>query len=953
MDVFSALSSIKRPPDWRLVQNIKPNEILIAKLPSARQQSPLVSMATPIRLPVTSTNKLNASEERSYCYSHNLHQEDYGKMVTEEFTSFISQMFSSLSRSNSSSSSLHDIEKDSWEIVRGLREGVDHVPEPPKHEGEILKKRRWPLKGYNTRYFSLDKGILKYSKCLADLEKGKLRGSIDVGLSVMAIKKKSMRIDLDTEDNIYHLKLKEQDLFDNWVSKLRHHRLYRQKEIAAYEEVVCYPFHWRPNPPSVPDNAPIKKCMSIRRQSTVHTTAASPLTCSSQGKVAAWLHSSEDMDRCSKDISVCEDYLLELSHLQQNMEALHRTYSAPSIQMLQVSAYESPKKEKRLLKKWPVKHNNKDVKTTLQVPSCMPRLHASNPNLSTTLCNDKNEGESLPCGLDVTKLQEDFCRVASNLHSTMKSALSSMTSERERLKQYLDNDTSSPTSQQVVGLKNALAAAVAENSELKERLRKIHSESQIVEDVVVNVSPHVQKQDATAATHDLVQQVSCESRASVAESLYEFFDAQEFLLSTSSSEVSEDESCISDVSDNITTDNLNNEKDADQQNSSSVEEGSLVPVRRSCLPSPSPQINISLWDILRNNIGKELSKVKMPVQFNEPLNTLQRMCEELEYCELLEKAADTPDPFQRMVYIATFVVSIYTFSYYRIGGKPFNPVLGETYECDRPDKGFKFVAEQVSHHPPISACHAEAKDYVFWQDLRCKNKFWGKSMEIFPIGTTNVHLPKFGDHYEWKNVTSCIHNLLSGPRWIEHYGEINIKNNNSDICQCKITFIKSKYWNPRVNEVEAVITDRKGKVIHKLFGKWNEAIYCGEPPLATCVWKANTMPVDYEHHYGFSKFAIELNELEPSLKALLPPTDTRLRLDQRLLEEGNVEAAAEQKKRIEELQRERRKELEEKNLTHQPKFFRKTSDDTWVSNNTYWELRKDPGFSQLDFPKLW
>uniref|UniRef100_H2UMK1 Oxysterol-binding protein n=1 Tax=Takifugu rubripes TaxID=31033 RepID=H2UMK1_TAKRU len=830
-------------------------------------------------------------------------------MVTEEFTSFISQMFSSLSRSNSSSSSLHDIEKvtDSWEIVRGLREGVDHVPEPPKYKGEILKKRRWPLKGYNTVRANT-RGVLKKAH---SLEKGKLRGSIDVGLSVMAIKKKSMRIDLDTEDNIYHLKLKEQDLFDNWVSKLRHHRLYRQKEIAAYEEVVCYPFHWRPNPPSVPDNAPIKKCMSIRRQSTVHTTAASPLTCSSQGKVAAWLHSSEDMDRCSKDISVCEDYLLELSHLQQNMEALHRTYSAPSIQ-------------------------------TLQVPSCMPRLHASNPNLSTTLCNDKNEGESLPCGLDVTKLQEDFCRVASNCEPP----LSSMTSERERLKQYLDNDTSSPTSQQVVGLKNALAA-VAENSELKERLRKIHSESQIVEDVV--------KQDATADTHDLVQQVSCESRASVAESLYEFFDAQEFLLSTSSSEVdvSEDESCNSDVSDNITTDNLNNAKDADQQNSSSVEEGSLVPVHRSCLPSPSPQINISLWDILRNNIGKELSKVKMPVQFNEPLNTLQRMCEELEYCELLEKAADTPDPYQRMVYIATFVVSIYTFSYYRIGGKPFNPVLGETYECDRPDKGFKFVAEQVSHHPPISACHAEAKDYVFWQDLRCKNKFWGKSMEIFPIGTTNVHLPKFGDHYEWKNVTSCIHNLLSGPCWIEHYGEINIKNNNSDICQCKITFIKSKYWNPRVNEVEAVITDRKGKVIHKLFGKWNEAIYCGEPPLATCVWKANTMPVDYEHHYGFSKFAIELNELEPSLKALLPPTDTRLRLDQRLLEEGNVEAAAEQKKRIEELQRERRKELEEKNLTHQPKFFRKTSDDTWVSNNTYWELRKDPGFSQLDFPKLW
>lgn len=64
---------------------------------------------------------------------------------------------------------------------------------------------------------------------------------------------------------------------------------------------------------------------------------------------------------------------------------------------------------------------------------------------------------------------------------------------------------------------------------------------------------------------------------------------------------------------------------------------------------PSPNISISLWNILRNNIGKDLSKVKMPVQLNEPLNTLQRMCEELEYCELLDKAANTQDPFQRMV----------------------------------------------------------------------------------------------------------------------------------------------------------------------------------------------------------------------------------------------------------------------------------------------------------------
>lgn len=55
------------------------------------------------------------------------------------------------------------------------------------------------------------------------------------------------------------------------------------------------------------------------------------------------------------------------------------------------------------------------------------------------------------------------CLFLSSVHTTMKSALSSITSERERLKQYLDHETCPPTSPQVVGLKNALAT-VGENT---------------------------------------------------------------------------------------------------------------------------------------------------------------------------------------------------------------------------------------------------------------------------------------------------------------------------------------------------------------------------------------------------------------------------------------------------------------------------------------------------------
>ncbi|XP_035386517.1 oxysterol-binding protein-related protein 3 isoform X1 [Electrophorus electricus] len=878
----------------------------------------------------------------------------------------MSQKISSPSRSNSSSSSKHDSRQDSWEIVEGLRGCGGNIQDPERQEGYMLKKRKWPMKGWHKRYFILDKGILKYAKSSTDIEKGKLHGCIDVGLSVMAIKNKTKCIDLDAEENIYHLKIKSQELFDEWVSKLRHHRLYRQNEISMFpQEKALFSPHCSPSSPVIFAESQTSRkhaSLSLMKQSSLHSPNSFPI----QAKVAAWLQSSDDFDKCSKELSECETQLLELNHLLRSMEVLHRTCSAPAINALQASTFDSPKKEKRLIRKWRPKNYGKDSKATLQVPSCISsgsfRLHASNPNLSSQdLAIEKSYPEVLDIPIDVSKLQEDFCRVANNLHSSMKSALGSLTAEKDRLRQMLEQETSSASSTQIVGLKSALASALAQNSDLRERLCKIHTESHISEATVFKNVSTGPLQESVDCARSLVHQTSDDSQTSITESMSEFFDAQEVLVSASSSEnePSDDESYISDVSDDASVDNFNNEVQNQRVCSGGhftglVKNGAPQGRRRATLPSPCPSAStISLWNILKNNIGKDLSKVAMPVQLNEPLNTLQRLCEELEYSELLDRAALTQDPFERMVYIATFAVSGYAASYYRAGGKPFNPLLGETYECERPEKGFRFIAEQVSHHPPISACHADSKNFIFWQDMRWKNKFWGKSMEIVPVGTTHVVLPGLGDHYEWNKVTSCIHNIMSGQRWIEHYGELSIKNAKSNICQCKVTFKQAKYWNSSVNEVDGSVLDQKGKVIHKLFGKWHESIYWGNPPTATCVWRANPMPPEHEQYYGFTKFALELNELDAQTKPLLPPTDTRLRLDQRLLEEGNVEEAEIQKQRIEQMQRDRRKVLEENDMEHEPRFFQKSTDDTWISNNTYWDLRKEPGFSNLDFPVLW
>ena len=62
--------------------------------------------------------------------------------------------------------------------------------------------------------------------------------------------------------------------------------------------------------------------------------------------------------------------------------------------------------------------------------------------------------------------------------------------------------------------------------------------------------------------------------------------------------------------------------------------------------------------------------------------------------------------------------------------------------------------------------------------------------------------------------------------------------------------------------------------------------------------------------HNFTRFAIELNE--PDSKA--PPTDSRNRTDQRVMEEGDWDKANHLKQQLEASQRRRRAEREEKGI---------------------------------------
>lgn len=75
---------------------------------------------------------------------------------------------------------------------------------------------------------------------------------------------------------------------------------------------------------------------------------------------------------------------------------------------------------------------------------------------------------------------------------------------------------------------------------------------------------------------------------------------------------------------------------------------------------------------------------------------LQRLTEDLEYSDLLDKAARYENSLEQMCLVAAFSVSSYSTTVHRTA-KPFNPLLGETYELDRlDDYGYRSLCEQVT-----------------------------------------------------------------------------------------------------------------------------------------------------------------------------------------------------------------------------------------------------------------
>lgn len=371
----------------------------------------------------------------------------------------------------------------------------------------------------------------------------------------------------------------------------------------------------------------------------------------------------------------------------------------------------------------------------------------------------------------------------------------------------------------------------------------------------------------------------------------------------------------------------------------------------------------SILAFVRKNVGKDLSSVAMPVTFNEPLTILQKFAEVIEYCDVITNALLTnfpPDSGEKILRIATFAVS--SLSSMRVkernARKPFNPLLGETFELVREDFGIRLVGEKVSHRPPVFAYHVEHENWLLSFSPSPEQKFWGKNFEVTTKGACKLTDKVSGEIYTWTQPRTLIKNIIAGEKYSEPTDTITIKSSSG--LKAVVEFAKAGMFSGRSEDLTINAFDpSKKKLTYSVSGKWTEKLILKTTTTEKVIWEVGKLLPEPNKRYGLTEFAASLNLVTPLEANVLPPTDSRLRPDMQVYITGDVDKAEELKIQLEEDQRTRRKEYETNNKTHEPLFFKHvggSSPDTgeWVyktGEKSYWNRRKTNEWG--DLIKMW
>ncbi|XP_045712871.1 oxysterol-binding protein-related protein 10 isoform X2 [Phyllostomus hastatus] len=366
------------------------------------------------------------------------------------------------------------------------------------------------------------------------------------------------------------------------------------------------------------------------------------------------------------------------------------------------------------------------------------------------------------------------------------------------------------------------------------------------------------------------------------------------------------------------------------------------------------QRSVILHLISQLKLGMDLTKVVLPTFILEKRSLLEMYADFMAHPDLLLAITAGATPEERVIcFVEYYLTAFHEGRKGALAKKPYNPIIGETFHCSwevpkdkvKPKRTashsppshqhltagdssesykLRFVAEQVSHHPPISCFYCECKEKRLCVNTHVwtKSKFMGMSVGVSMIGEGVLRLLEHGEEYVFTLPSAYARSILTVP-WVELGGKVSISCAKTGY-SATVIFHTKPFYGGKVHRVTAEVKHNPtNTIVCKAHGEWNGTL-------------------EFTYSNGETK-VIDTTALPVCPKKIRPlekqgPMESRnlWREVTRYLRLGDIDAATEQKRRLEEKQRVEERKRESLRTLWQPKYFIQEGDG-WVYFNPLWK----------------
>ncbi|XP_029519565.2 oxysterol-binding protein-related protein 10-like isoform X1 [Oncorhynchus nerka] len=372
------------------------------------------------------------------------------------------------------------------------------------------------------------------------------------------------------------------------------------------------------------------------------------------------------------------------------------------------------------------------------------------------------------------------------------------------------------------------------------------------------------------------------------------------------------------------------------------------------------QRSIILHLLSQLKLGMDLTRVVLPTFILEKRSLLEMYANFMAHPDMFLSITAGATAEDRIVrFVEYYLTAFHEGRKGAVAKKPYNPALGETFHCSwevprdrvRPLRSqgpreaasrgpnntqqqndpsgtecyrVRFVAEQVSHHPPVSGFYCECPERSMCVNTHVwtRSKFMGMSIGVSMIGEGTLCLLEHDEEYVFTLPCAYARSILTVP-WVELGGKVTIICAKSGY-SATVTFHTKPFYGGKVHRVTAEIKHNPtNTIVCKAQGEWNGTL-------------------EFTYSSGETK-VIDTTKL-PIIKKKLRPVEKQGRNESRRLwqhvtkslKEGNMDEATEHKHRLEESQRREERQRAADNSPWTPTYFSKKGEG-WIYHNTLWK----------------